>query len=257
MTERGQSQAEGVASVAAALEQLAVSVKEISSSTTMGAQHAETTMRLVHDGDQSMQTSRAMTQVVVERVHDAQARIDELSAGIGNIGKVTSEIRALAEQTNLLALNAAIEAARAGEQGRGFAVVADEVRKLAERTASSTVGITSSIETVVQLSHAALQAMQLATQNVEESVASIHQSSEVLAAIKQSNTEVTQSSSIISDMVNQQSEASNEMAQHMEKISVLTDGNRHSAEHASESMKALAGTAHELHLLVRHFEASL
>ncbi|GGP28310.1 methyl-accepting chemotaxis protein [Silvimonas amylolytica] len=257
VSERGNSQAEGVASVAAALQQLAVSVKEIESSTTLGAQHAQTTMQLVTEGDASMRTSHTMTQEVVDRVHDAQARIDELNSGIGQIGRVTAEIRGLADQTNLLALNAAIEAARAGEQGRGFAVVADEVRKLAERTATSTVHIASSIERVVQQSQAALAAMQLATRHVEESVSAIEHSSEALAAIKASNTEVAQSSTVISDMVCQQSQASSEMAQHMERISVLTDGNRHSAERATESMRALAGTAEELHALVRHFEGSL
>ncbi len=257
VSDRGNSQAEGVASVAAALQQLAVSVKEIETSTTLGAQHAQTTMRLVTEGDASMSTSRSMTQEVVERVHDAQARIDELNHGISQIGRVTSEIRALADQTNLLALNAAIEAARAGEQGRGFAVVADEVRKLAERTATSTVDITASIQLVVQQSQAALTAMHLATRHVEDSVSAIHHSSEALAAIKDSNAEVAQSSTVISEMVCQQSQASSEMAQHMEKISVLTDGNRHSAERATESMRTLAGTAQDLHALVRHFEGNL
>ena len=174
--ERGQHQSAGISAVATSLEELSASVGNAHNITATSAQFASATMQKVDLGVQTMGQAMSVTQALVPCVQQAKDVIDQQVHEITSIDQVAQTIKDIADQTNLLALNAAIEAARAGEQGRGFAVVADEVRKLAERTAKSTVEIAATIERVVTETNHALSAIALASGQVTQSTHCINDS---------------------------------------------------------------------------------
>ena len=142
-------QSDATAAMAAAMEELTVSSSNISSSALETEQNSQEAMRLAAEGSERVGQASAAIRKMSETVTGASSRILALEERIGQVSSIANVIKEIAGQTNLLALNAAIEAARAGEQGRGFAVVADEVRKLAERTSSAT----TEIEQMISVGH--------------------------------------------------------------------------------------------------------
>ncbi|HQT26074.1 MAG TPA: methyl-accepting chemotaxis protein, partial [Burkholderiales bacterium] len=159
-----------------------------------------------------------------------------------------------ADQTNLLALNAAIEAARAGEQGRGFAVVADEVRKLAERTTSSTIDITEMVNNIHHVTQAAVVSMNQAVDEVGRSIELSNANTEGLKQIMQASNQVTEGAQHIATASKEQSLASEEVARSLEHITGLVEHNSKLAETAKEASTELTIKAAELQAMVQHFE---
>lgn len=254
---RSQQQSDGINGVASALEELSVSVSEISEATNKSSAHAKNAMEVVDSGAQSMDKSTQATQKVSTVVQDAKQNIEELNRAVQKISSVTHTITEIAERTNLLALNAAIEAARAGESGRGFAVVADEVRKLAEMTRQSTTEIAATVQEVQSGTNKGLETMGRAVDEVNIGTALIHDASASLQAIKVASSGVAQSAKDISAMLEQQSQASLEVANSMEQMSALTESNVAAINDLDGAAKKLAMTSGELRTLVKHFEASL
>lgn len=250
-------QADGVSVVASALEQLSASIGEISASTSKSATHADSARALSHKSVQQMDEVQQSSDRIGETVGAAQGTIRELQNAVMQIGAITQTIKEIADQTNLLALNAAIEAARAGEQGRGFAVVADEVRKLSERTASSTNTIASTIASVQEISSSALRSMQEAVQAVGDGKACIDTARDSMREIGIATDGVAEASHEVADALSQQSKASSEVAVSMEQMSSTTEQNGVSIGRVSESAAQLSEIANELHTLLSHFERSL
>ncbi|MDX1668598.1 MAG: PAS domain-containing methyl-accepting chemotaxis protein, partial [Limnobacter sp.] len=257
LMDRSQQQSDGINSVAAALEELSVSVSEITEATNNSSGHANKAMSVVDEGAQSMARSTQATQEVAEVVGEARNRIAELNQAVTRISSVTRTITEIAEKTNLLALNAAIEAARAGEAGRGFAVVADEVRNLAEMTRQSTKEIGSTVSEVQAGTEKAIEVMETATTKVQTGTNLIAQANQKLAEIRKSSQGVAQSAGDISAMLEQQSQASLEVANSMERMSALTESNLSGIQDLGGSAQTLASTSKELRDLVEHFEKSL
>ena len=254
VVEQSVQQQDRVQGTAAATEELTQSVAEVASSVDSTAQAAARSKQLVGESTRSMDSSMEATSRVVGAVQSSSATIGELNLAIEKIGAITNTIREIAEQTNLLALNAAIEAARAGEQGRGFAVVADEVRKLAERTASSTADINSTVSEFQSVTQKAVTAMGQAASEVESGIALMRESVAGLDQIRVSSDEVATMADTIAAASREQAVASQDVAVNMEQVSTLIEQNTSSARSAQESAGALAVTAAELRGVVAQFK---
>lgn len=181
--ERLNSQQTGTAQVATASEELAATAREVANSASGAAEAANLADKSTSEGRRVVEQAIESINLLDADVAKVSQVLQDLEAHSGAIGNVLNVIRGIAEQTNLLALNAAIEAARAGEQGRGFAVVADEVRSLAQRTQESTQEIQHTIEQLQEGSQAAVQAMEHGQGRVSASVASTQEVGQALQDI--------------------------------------------------------------------------
>jgi methyl-accepting chemotaxis protein len=176
---------------------------------------------------------------IAQSVGEASKVIEVLGENSKEISNVVQVIREVADQTNLLALNAAIEAARAGEQGRGFAVVADEVRKLAERTAQSTGDISTMIGKIQVSANEAVEQMQKVVEQVESGQQLAQEAGKRILSIRDETGKVSDAMTEISNALKEQGEASNDIAKHVESIAQITDENNAAAEETSSNAQRL------------------
>jgi methyl-accepting chemotaxis protein len=239
------AQADATSAVAAAVEQASVSVSETSANAQQAAEEVE---RAREDTDAAM---RVMNEAVGNMrriavlIESSAASVTGLSDSSQRIGGIVQVIREIADQTNLLALNAAIEAARAGEQGRGFAVVADEVRKLAERTGQATQEIGEVIQRMRQDVEGSVAAMGEANAQAHASLVLVGQSEEAITRIDTGSRKVAENVMAISGALQEQDAAIRQVAVSIEQIAQRTELN-------SEAVEANNATAHRLDTLARN-----
>ena len=241
VTEQGHIQ-----TIASNMEEFSHSVAEVAHMAADSLQNAKAMQDIVEINNRNMELSISATGKVAHTVDRSSRAISDLGVSIQKIGSIANTIKEIAEQTNLLALNAAIEAARAGEQGRGFAVVADEVRKLAERTAASTKDIAATINEITAISDAAVSSMHSAVGEVETGIALIRKNGEGLQDIMGAAVNVAQLIERIAKASNGQAVASEGVAQSLERISNLVDNNVQSVQDARAATGELANAADEL-----------
>jgi methyl-accepting chemotaxis protein/methyl-accepting chemotaxis protein-3 (ribose and galactose sensor receptor) len=249
-----QQSADATGATAASIEQMAVSVGHISDNAKESEVKSQRSATLAATGEaHARQVAQELNQVALQ-VGDASTRIEGLVERTREIGGIANVIKEIADQTNLLALNAAIEAARAGEQGRGFAVVADEVRKLADRTSHATGQITGMIQAIQDDTTAVVGSMHTVTPQVTKGVETANNAA---ATLREINTEANATLANFREVANstsEQSTASDNVAGSVEKIAQMIEEMANSVNSANQNVLTLEHLAEELRDSVSRFK---
>ncbi|TSK06719.1 MAG: HAMP domain-containing protein [Geobacter sp.] len=253
----GAAQVAGQAgTVATASEEMAATSNEIALSCTQAAEGSKQANNAAEAGaDVVKETVQGMNQIA-EQVRASAVTVGDLGKKSEQIGAIVNTINDIADQTNLLALNAAIEAARAGEQGRGFAVVADEVRALAQRTSSATREIGEMIKAVQQQTRGAIGAMQSGVTRVEEGTAEAAKSGAALEEILQQIGSVTVQVNQIATAAEEQTATTVEISNNIQNINEVVQDTAKNAQESAASAALLSRLAEEQQKLVGQFKLS-
>ncbi len=247
------AQTDRTSQVATAMHEMSSTVSQVSESARQAAQAAEQATETARSGGAVTETSVTNMRAIAASVSATAGKIQELGKSSDQIGEIVAVIEEIADQTNLLALNAAIEAARAGEQGRGFAVVADEVRKLAERTSKATKEIANRIQTIQSETGSVVEAMNRGTQQVEEGVKSTEKTGESLQQIIRMNDHVRDMINQIAATTAEQSATSSEVSNNVGEIARLASQSSSGALEAAKACDELSALALDLEKIVRQF----
>ncbi len=250
-------QSSQVSQVAAAMNELNTTVNEVAKNTQTVADPAKEASDIAEEGGRTVLSGISGLRQVAASVESSAKIISELGEKAASIGEIISLIEDIADQTNLLALNAAIEAARAGEQGRGFAVVADEVRKLAERTTKATKEISDVIKSLQDKTKDAVGIMEHGVKEAQEAQGFANRMSGVLDRIVTSTKNVSDTIGQIATAVEEQSSATEDVSRNVEKISLITQETAKNAKKTSDAGGELNRLSDDLIKEVGSFKMNL
>ncbi|MEM1098557.1 MAG: methyl-accepting chemotaxis protein [Planctomycetota bacterium] len=249
-----EEQSTQVTQISAAVEEMSASVIEVARKSADASTNAQESGDAAAHGGQVVGETIEEMQAISDAVSNSARAVENLGKRGEQIGEIVATINDIADQTNLLALNAAIEAARAGEHGRGFAVVADEVRKLADRTTSATEEIGESIRAIQEETGQAVDNMDAGRQQVESGVAKATGAGEALTQIVNNATAVAGMIQSIAAATEQQSATSEEVARNLEAITGVTAAAKQGTDQAATASLQLSQKAEELLQLVGQFK---
>ena len=254
VTQGSRQQSEATLEAVASAEELSATMSDMSSRTSESEKlsdlsRGETRQALVITHESMSDMGRT-----AQSIKESASNVSMLSKSSDQISGIITVIREIADQTNLLALNAAIEAARAGEQGRGFAVVADEVRKLAERTATSTGEIGKLINTIQTQIEQTVKTMQAADDQVTRSVEMAKQATEALEKIGQGGEQINGRMKEIVNSIKESDVAIHSIAGQLQKVAQMTEGNSIAAAASESTAVSLDGLAADLHQTVAKYK---
>ncbi len=247
MTTGSQEQSRQTAEVAASIEEMTRTIIEGAKNTSLAADNSKAASDSAKNGSKKIQETKEGIQRIVESTNETGSKISSLTLKTDQIGQITQVIDDIADQTNLLALNAAIEAARAGEQGRGFAVVADEVRKLAERTMKATKEIGSTIKAIQTEAKEANSSMESAGKAVSSGMKLTEEVSQVLD-------EILKRANAVSDVIIQVAASGEEQSTAAELISRNVEGISSVTQESAQGIGQIAGAAEDLNRLTLNLQ---
>lgn len=239
--------------VSAAVNQMAATTQEVASHVQRTADATQQANVLTGRGREVARDTREAIERLSAVVGETGATVARLAKDSDEIGSVVDVIKGIADQTNLLALNAAIEAARAGEQGRGFAVVADEVRQLAQRTSQSTTQIHALITQLQASSNNAVQSMEHGQRQAQEGVAWVLEADQALVGISEAVSHITEMTTQIAAATEEQSAVAEEISRNITTIAELADQTSMQAHQSTDLSKELTNTAATQYALVERF----
>jgi methyl-accepting chemotaxis protein len=247
-------QREQAGQVAAAVEEMAGSVAEVAKKAGDAADSSRSAQKEADRGGDVVSQTVQEINAIAEDVNRSSQAVSSLGKKSEQIGAIIEVINDIADQTNLLALNAAIEAARAGEHGRGFAVVADEVRKLAERTQQATEEVSRSIREIQDETRGAVERIEAGAKRVVHGVELANSAGQALSSIVGSGKMVQEMVESIAAASEEQSSASEQIARNVEQISAVAVENSQGAEQAARAAAELAAQARKLQSLIGTFK---
>jgi methyl-accepting chemotaxis protein len=250
------SQQQQATQVATAMQEMSATVLQVSENSNKAADAARLAANTARDGGQIVEEALASMRSIADSVGNTAKKIEELGKSSKQIGEIVGVINDIADQTNLLALNAAIEAARAGEQGRGFAVVADEVRKLAERTTKATKEIAQMIQNIQAETEHAVETMEQGTKQVEKGVETTSKAGSSLHEIIKSSEQVGEMITHIATAATEQSSATEQVNGNVEQIAKITRESAAGAQQSAKACQELSGLAMDLQALVSKFKVA-
>ena len=243
-------QSEAASDMAATVEEMTVSINHVADRSLEANRISSESGRLASSGEEVIGHTVEDMNEIASTVNEAAALIQQLEANSQQISNVVAVIRDVADQTNLLALNAAIEAARAGEQGRGFAVVADEVRKLAERTSTSTKEISSTIDTMRASASNAVDSMQGVVSRVALGVERAQEANTSIKQIGEGSRNAVHMVEEITEAIREQGTATNNIAMQVERIAQMSEESSAAAANSAEAAQDLDRLAGDMQRIV-------